>query len=440
MATLFVSQNGRVTANEIELNQGGILSLTSGVTTEIDAGQIDINEGGLLIGNGDVQFGVLRNDGIISAFAGVGNQLRFLSGDLDLDGIDGAGQVLAESGNLRFSANLTDAFDGEMRIAADRQVEFFGSWELGQDFGDGGRIEFQGDIGAPAKLMTPIGAATFRRGEIDVVGEAEMEGRVRFESMMTTTVQANSRLQLQDTARFRGGTYQGPGMIQWQSAAHVEEPTTMNVGVVDLDGTDSLTVVNIDETSLTLNVDRIEELNNNRFDGTLNLNGAHSELIVNLNDPHGNWEMHGELSTVGAPLNHHAIGGSPFLMTGTMNMTGSTTISAPMDLSGTMIIGGVLSFVRLSDGPHTIRDTAGVTGIGRLILEESGSLFAEDGTVIGTDFTNNGRFEPGLSIGQVTFNEQFDQNATGTLAMEIAGGAGGESLSTRHWNRSDPSR
>jgi hypothetical protein len=51
-------------------------------------------------------------------------------------------------------------------------------------------------------------------------------------------------------------------------------------------------------------------------------------------------------------------------------------------------------------------------------------MMAEDGTAIGVDFVNLGRFEPGLSTGTVSAGDEFLQTATGTLAMEIGDAPG----------------
>ncbi len=158
-ANLVVNAGGRLTADGVRLNQGGLLTVTAGGPvglTEVDVDFVDINTGGVLLGNGDVRFATsLINDGTITAIGGAGDRLSFLTGSLDLDGGSGSGQVFAVLGDIRISASLTDAFDGEMTIGEGREVLFFPAWQLGQTGPlSGGRIEFQGGATTAATLST----------------------------------------------------------------------------------------------------------------------------------------------------------------------------------------------------------------------------------------------------------------------------------------------
>jgi hypothetical protein len=67
-----------------------------------------------------------------------------------------------------------------------------------------------------------------------------------------------------------------------------------------------------------------------------------------------------------------------------------------------------------------IENTASITGLGELRVSAAARLMVEDGALIDVDIVTGGRFEPGLSTGTVTANQDFQQSSIGTLAMEIA--------------------
>ncbi len=303
-ANLVVNAGGRVNANEIELNDGGLLTVTASAAVgflEVDVVQVDINEGGVMLGNGDVRFSsILRNDGTISAISGEGDRLSLLQGNLDLDGLNGNGQVFAVLGDLRVSAALSDGFDGEMTIGEGREIEFFGSWELGQLGSSGGRLVLDGGAVTPATLTTNIGTTTFVLGEVEVNGQAELNARTVFEPGVTTDIAANGQLALNETTTLRGGAFQGNGTLRFNATVNVDEPTTIGNRFVDLDGLSGTTEVNINSSALTMNVARVDSAVNNRFDGTVNINGVNGSLAVNLTDPQAEWQMGGVMAG-GAP-------------------------------------------------------------------------------------------------------------------------------------------
>ncbi|HEY6562950.1 MAG TPA: hypothetical protein VIY86_00510, partial [Pirellulaceae bacterium] len=216
-ATLVVNTNGRVTAQEIELNDGGLLSVTSGVTEEVNADIIDINPGGTLLGNGDVRINtLLTNDGSITAIAGLaGDELSLLTGPVDLDGTGGAGRIFAVLGNVRIAANVADALDGEMTIGAGRQIQFANGWQLGQDGSSDAEIVFQGSATETARLITNLNTAQLVGGSVTVNGLGAIDGNVTFNSGVATTIHAGAELELNGTTTLQGGSYQGQGTFQW---------------------------------------------------------------------------------------------------------------------------------------------------------------------------------------------------------------------------------
>ena len=273
-----------------------------------------------------------------------------------------------------------------------------------------GRVEARNNV--------VINPNTTVRGTIDVIGgHAQLNGTATFLSTANVDITTNAELELNGVTEFRGGTYQGQGTFQFDGPVFVTANTAMNVAYVDLDGTSGTTVTTLNGSQLILNVDAVEQANAavNRFDGTVNM-ASGSDLTVNLNNPNDSWQMNGTLNLAQGT---NTLAGSPFHLNGTLNAGGTAVIAAPMDLTGTIATTLGIHTVRLEGGTHMIRNTATVSGPGELWINANGQMMAEDGTIIGTDFVNLGRFEPGLSVGRVAAGDEFLQTATGTLAMEL---------------------
>ncbi len=424
-ANVVVNANGRMMAQEIELNDGGLLTLTSGVSEVVEADTIDINPGGVLLGNGSVRVNtVLRNDGTITAIAGAGNELRLLTGPVDLDGTNGDGEVFAVLGNLRVSAAYTDPFDGRMTIGAGHHVELFSStWEVGQTASSDAEIIMQGGgLANPARLIKPIGSLLFSAGTLQVSGRAEIDGLALFENDFTTNVQSGGKLVFNEQVSYRGGTHQGDGELVFEDLVNVEQDTTLSLAAIDLDGTVASSQLVLDNARLTINTSQLDDgiIFRNRYDGTMELTGQNAGLVVNL-DPGDSWQMNGVLSTVvGGAIPQPTLTGSPVKISGTMNVNGLASFAAPMTLTGSIVTANILTDVRLSGGPHVIENTATITGPGELRVGATAHLLVEDGATIDVDIVTGGRFEPGTSTATITANQDFEQTSIGTLAMEIA--------------------
>ena len=139
--------------------------------------------------------------------------------------------------------------------------------------------------------------------------------------------------------------------------------------------------------------------------------------------------MDGELTANngGSPVSwQNALVGSPVEVSGTINISTLVDISAPMDLSGTINLSSAT--VRLSGGPHVIRNGANVSGTGELRVNTSGSLFLEDGAFVNNHLNNRGMLQPGTSlagarIGTAEFGDGYSQSSTATLGIELADNA-----------------
>jgi hypothetical protein len=303
-------------------------------------------------------------------------------------------------------------------------VEFFGGWQLGANSSSTAEIALQGGPVEPATLRTAVGSATMAGGSLEVSGLGQVQGAAILNGV-TTNVHANSRLTFEGPTVLRGGTHQGPGTLQFEGTTTVDQPTLLETHVVNLDG-GGAGIIQLQDAELQLNVDQID-LFDNQFDGELHLTGPQASLHVELLDPAASWQMDGTIvasGTVGGAQN--VLQGSDVLLTGTMNATAITQISAAIDLTGTLHTDNLFDAVRLSSDRNVIRSTANVTGPGRVHIDVGGALQVEDSTNMEMGVVNRGRFEPGTAIGTVSIGSNFTQFASGVLEMELAGPPAGD--------------
>ena len=421
-ASLVVQTGGVVSAQSIHINQGGILVSTAGATVPVEADVIDIDEGGLLIGNGAVQINSeLVNDGTISAIAGVSDQLSLLTGPVDLDGTTGGGQVLATLGNLRISANTNDPFDGQMTVGAGRQIQIFGSsFEVGTNASTNAEVRLNGGtLVQPARLTKTISSIDFEHGTLTADGFAQLDGVMRFRDGFSTVINSGARLRINGSAFYDGGQHHGAGELRWDGPVTIEGDTTIDVALANIDG-DGSTSLTFENSRLTLNVGQLDEFNN-RFDGTMNMSGNRAGIHVNL-PANIAWQMDGTMDITGGGLAifPDSISGSPVEVTGDINLTAVASLSAPAEISGNVSIGAA-SLLALSGAENTILNVADVSGGGTLLLRSNATLRVQDATTMDTSLINQGRLQPGLSVGSFSVSDDFQQQAGGTLAMEIEG-------------------
>lgn len=425
-ANVVVNSNGRVTAQTIRLNDGGLLTVTAGVTEEVEADTISITSGGVLLGNGDVRVNtVLVNEGTITAIAGAGDRLNLLTGPFDLDG-SGAGQVFASLGDLRISGNLADAFDGLMTIANSHSIEKFGSWQFAENATSDAELRLQGGTAvSPSELRQATGTVTFAGGTIHASETSSIVGSKIFESGANVQVDPLARLSLEGATTLRGGTYVGDGLLRFDGNVTVDDATVIDVSHLDLDYLGA-TTIQFANSRLTLNAIQIDEFNN-RFDGVLQMDGFVAGLTVNLDDPQQTWQMDGTLLTNGGTtlIPQASLAGNPVELSGQFQADGVSRILAPLTLSGTLQTNDAFTQVQLANASNAIRNTALLSGPGALVINANAGLAVEHGASIGIDVINRGRLEPGTSIGVIGLGAEFTQQATGTFAVDIDGPPGG---------------
>lgn len=428
-AAISIADGGELETFLIDVNDGGTLAMAGSLfAAAVDADQVNINVGGVLTGNGLVDSAQIVNDGTVTAFGSLSNSALFLGGSasdsVDLDGSQGDGRVFAVLGDLAVIGTLSDAFDGQMTVGAGRAVAMDASWILGGTPNSGATLNLNG--GSSTNDAARIGGAsmTANAGQINVTGHAALETDINFESSIHVHVETDAVLALNQENTFRGGTYSGGGTLVIDGPTSIEADTTMNVAVIDLDGTGGESTLTMSDSVLTLNAERVDGIGAaHRFDGVMTMNGSSAGLAVNLTNPADSWQMDGSINAFADSSGPQlAIAGSPVAMSGAIFAVGVVEVSASIDVSGLLFTSNALTRIQLSGENNVIRSGASTTGPGEL-QNIAGQLRLEDGVALGIDLDNFSRLEIGDpdDVGQATVNRSFVQNENGTLAIDIAG-------------------
>ena len=241
---LLVDSNGHVELDQLDINEGGDLTMLGGTAKIWEGLNINLSSGSpsTIRGHGYVEVAQpLVNNGVIRADGGT---LAFGYGGLsptplDLDGALPAeyGEVQAIDGDLFFGAGLTDAFDGEMWISEGRTITmaYDGEWTLGPD----GVLKFNTDPpnSVPATLDGSQSTVTIVRGAIRVDGLGVIDTTLRFNPEAEVYLEGNhSRLRLNRQTIYEGGSYTGDGMLRQWGSAVVDGSTTIATRAYDWDG------------------------------------------------------------------------------------------------------------------------------------------------------------------------------------------------------------
>ena len=356
--------------------------------------------------------------------------------ETDLDGQLGNTEITINNGLTLSIASTTieptanDGFDGTIHNHG--TLSILAGWRLdgtlnmdraaGSSTLNGGPFEIASTGLLDARNDVAIHPNTTVAGTINVTaGRTQINGSATFLPTANVQVTSSGELELNGATAFGGGTYQGQGIFQWDGPVNVLANTNMTLGIVDFDGTNGSTVTTLNDSVLTLNVNQVDTANNG-YDGTMNINGLRGGLAVNLNDPTAAWQMNGTINATGGGfLPQNILNGSHVAVSGTINADSVTQTMAIIDLSGSITTADTATEFRFSFGPHVIRNRATVTGLGKMVVNTNGTVLAADGSTIGIDVINRGRFEPGTSTGTATIAANYDQVSSGTFATELAG-------------------
>lgn len=406
----------------------------------------------------------LVNDGVIETSAGYGGLVLNQAGDapIDLDGGTGNGTVIVDNGNSffgqdRFTINgteLHDNFNGtiEMATASILDMNLSNGWTAG--FGSVINVQYSfansdGDAIIQGGHMTMAGdmnLLTDMNGDGDVV---RILADTTVESTAVTTVESNNRLRFQGATTLRGGTFHTPsnlssegsvvfaadteydgvvtinGIAQQVGDANVTNFSTINAGVIDMDGNGS-SEWNVG-SSFTVNAASIDSTISNSFDGTINVgSGFLGSMSINLDGTlFDEWTMAGEmnLSTVNIiPFSINRLAGSPMRLTGELNIDHRVGISAPTKFDSQSITNLPDADTVLSlHGMSTIRAGATFNGIGTINNTSDEGLRLEDGADLDeVGLVNSGLLQIGNSPGSASV-DRFENTDEGTWNVEIGG-------------------
>ena len=422
---VFVSAGGTLEADEIFIQNSAEVEITDG---SIIARRIVIDEGTQLEGvdPGDSFItisGSIVNNGQIDTSGGA--VLVFSSLEdfpWDLDGDTDTGVVDASDGNISFAIGaLADPFDGTMRVGATRTLTVAEAWT-----NSSGTIDLNGGVGeANAATLNGaiVGEVSMTGGLISATGFSQIEAPTTFfggffnpavtlgaddtlEFLRETTIAGgtwtvgqNSIVRFEDDTTISGGTFNTPssdpadgrfvfnghttynggtitvnGAARQRGNADVDNATTVNADVFDMDGIDSDTNVTWTlNDELTVNTDSIDS-SGNHFDGQFTINHATAatpaKLTINLPgsdrwtvDTASNLIITGKTTSFASTID-----GSDFILEGTAAITDLVAWDARALIRGAIIINAD-SNLRILGGsiaePYVI-EGAIVSGLGTL--------------------------------------------------------------------------
>ena len=239
------------------------------------------------------------------------------------------------------------------------------------------------------------------QGDMNIgVGLTQINGTASFESTAAVTVAAGGELELNGATTFLGGSYTGAGLIQLNATTQIDAATTLATDDVDLDGASENTQVVVNDTSLVLNVDRID-VTNNLFAGTIDVTGNSALLEVNLSNPLLAWRL-----TPAGTLNFDTSSASPVTMLDGSDLSAEGTITADgrVRLGVNVGLSGSLTTADSSTDVHFERawrsfvfNTASLSGPGSMTIDNGSTMNLENGANVGIDVENDGRLEIGFS-------------------------------------------
>ncbi|HEY6562926.1 MAG TPA: hypothetical protein VIY86_00390, partial [Pirellulaceae bacterium] len=246
--------------------------------------------------------------------------------------------TIASGKTLRINAtriespnNASDGFDGTIHnlggtlhvnthgIQTALPWRMEGNLNLAGSLFDPARVEGSTMIvGDPGLLGFP-GLATVNVPQ----GIGIIEAPVIFESSARVTVDTNSSLRLGGHTTYQGGTHTGSGTIVQAGDATVESNTLIDVQRYYLDGGTASTTTIEPNAALTLDVRGISSSADNRFNGTLQIQGGDLDM-----------QTHSTIITVDGPIRV----ANPWRMAGTMNLNQVGNLS-PTVTGSSLIVG-----------------------------------------------------------------------------------------------------
>ncbi|WP_428389351.1 hypothetical protein [Mucisphaera sp.] len=419
----------------------------------------------------------LINDGAITARPEGLTITQLGTGLIDLDGVSGQGEIFAnvsngsgEAGKVTVNGTgLWDWFNGEIRLtrgslldmnltngwttgsgslvrvtgggsSADPAEIAGGLWTL-----EGGTLEVTGNDGravvtADAVIEPGVFLNVGIDDDLEFDGEADIRGgtyslaegaRLTFDgpttisggqfNMEAFSSEFENRVAFHDVTSWQGdATFSGGAVLQLDDAA-VLLPTTIDAGVIDMDGFSITEWVVTSE--FVVNADRIDVLDQ-KFDGRIEIGGGlSSRATINLSDPSDSWRMDGELALIGNQLGFVTrLAGSEVDLTGDLFPSFNSQITADFNFLGGSLTSWRSAFTRLRmQGKTEVMAGANFIGGGTLVNGVDGEMVIEPGMDFGdSSLENEGVMRVGSGVGQVS-TAGFVQEADAVLKMQVFG-------------------
>jgi hypothetical protein len=442
---IFIEPGGELEADEIFIQNESEIEMSGGT---LDARILTIDEGTQLEGTAGAPIvevlQLLINNGQIDAN---GDSMMAFSSTAalpwDLDGTTNTGIVDASDGNISFVfGGLSDPFDGTMRVGPGHVISIFAPWTnssgtldlnggttvdsrarmngllSGTIFLTGGEISASGiaHVDAPVFFFggifnplvtlgvddtlefngdTTIAGGTFTVGQGSVLsfdGDTTISGGT-FNTVSNLSTQG---VIFNGVTIFGGGTVVIGGIARQEGNATVDNPTTINAAIFDMDGTG----VTANHTwtlneSLTVNADNIDS-GNDIFHSHFVINhtsaAAPGKLTINL-PGQNQWVLDAASNVIITGRTNvfaDAVAGSDFTLEGTAAITNNVLWTARADIAGAIII-NANSNLRILGGsiadPYLL-EGALISGLGTLSTVGDRGLVGHGTIATQIDFNN----------------------------------------------------
>jgi len=250
-------------------------------------------------------------------------------------------------------------------------------------------------------------------------GITQINAETTFESTANVTIAMDGTLELNGPTTYVGGSHTGLGLIQFNGMTNINDDTTISTARVDLDGAAENTVLNLNDSQLTLNVDQVDTTNV-QYSGFANVVGKNAQLAVNLNNPTLGWRLMsgGQLNFSNpSPTAKNAtmLTGSPLTADGVINAVGPLTLGADVAVRNLLNVNTAQTHVHFG-GPtrSTIHANpmATVSGLGQISVDNGTTLNLEDQALVAVDTTNHGRLEIGFEASELSVDYMVPATAT----------------------------
>ncbi len=443
----------------VDLNGDTIITATAQLETNNPNDAINLY-GTTVIGGGSYAGGgLLRFQGSIQV---IGNTtIGMAQADLDGTGLGGSLSI-APGVTLSVSSTTLDPADDDY----DDTMNLRGTFSTLVPLELTGTINMIREGRATVPQINGLTSFTIHPGgEVDTDGDAQINrdttvqgdlrvgagvtqinaGSILFESTANVAVAEDGTLELNGPTAYEGGFHGGQGLIQFNGTTNINDDTTISAARVDLDGAAENTVLNLNDSQLTLNVDQVDTTNV-QYNGLANVVGENARLAVNLNTPMLGWRLmsDGQLNfsnpAPSAPT-VTMLSGSGLLADGVINAVGPLTLAADVAVRNRLNVQTGQTNVHFG-GPtrSTIHANlmATVTGLGQITIDNGTTLNLEDQSQVAVDTTNRGRLEIGFEASELSVDYSVPATATirgffaQTLSGELAVDLGGTTQATEY--------